>query len=47
MPHQIVEPEPHSTGTRGTGWSYAPRWLRFVLFLIVLAAIALMAHFFC
>jgi hypothetical protein len=45
MPHEIVEPEPHSRGHHGTGWNYVPRWLQFVLVIGAIAAMALVAYF--
>jgi hypothetical protein len=41
MPHEIVHPEPHSTGNPGDGWKYVPRWLQIILWIIVIAAIIL------
>jgi hypothetical protein len=45
MTHEIVHPEPHSTGNPRDGWKYLPRWLQIVLCLIALAAIILAPFF--
>jgi hypothetical protein len=43
---EIVPPEPHSKGPdMGRTWAYLPRWLRFVLVLIFIAAGALIFIF--
>jgi len=37
--HEIVPPEPHSTGTGlQKAWTHAPRWLRVVLLLALATA---------
>jgi hypothetical protein len=43
MPHEIVHPEPHSTGNPGNGWKYVPRWLQIILWIIALAAMIYIA----
>lgn len=43
MTHEIVAPEPHSTGNWGRGWEHIPRWLRIVLSVIAIAATILIA----
>jgi hypothetical protein len=43
MPHEIVHPEPHSTGNPGDGWKYVPRWLQIILWIIALAAMIYIA----
>ena len=44
MTPEIVAPEPHSRGNRGNGWEYIPRWLRVVLTIIAIAAMAVVAY---
>ena len=41
--HEIVPPEPHSTGNLGNGWAYLPRWLRVLLCVIAIAVLVLIA----
>jgi hypothetical protein len=43
MPHEIVHPEPHSTGNPIDGWKYVPRWLQIILWIIALAAMIYIA----
>jgi hypothetical protein len=43
MTHEIVHPEPHSTGNPGGGWKYLPRWLQILLCIIALAAMIYVA----
>jgi hypothetical protein len=45
MTHEIVAPEPHSTGNSDHGWEHIPRWLRIVLCVVAIAAMVLVAYF--
>ena len=40
--HEIVQPEPHSTGPDfRKAWSYMPRWLQIILLMAFIAGILL------
>jgi hypothetical protein len=43
MIHEIVHPEPLSTGNPGGGWKYVRGWLQTILWMIALAAMIYIA----
>jgi hypothetical protein len=44
MTKGIVDPEPHSPRNLRRGWEHIPRWARFALWAIAVAALILVAY---